>query len=234
MRPDRAVVLAHRVVGAHGGGQGSYAEPGGGSAAGRITVDDLATAGTKVYQAICPDSPHAAGTQEDIYRILRDLGTIFGVADQAAQRIEAMRQKIADVQAKIAGRPPVKVLFYGEGEGPLITVGNAALADEMITLAGGMNVFHDSSDGYFEAPLESVAATSPDVLYVNSRSSGAPFGAPDDGQAKADYLYKTFPNMPASRDRRAAFTTYLENEPGWRFADAVENLARVLHPNAFK
>jgi iron complex transport system substrate-binding protein len=40
--------------------------------------------------------------------------------------------------------------------------------------------------------------------------------------------------MQASTDRRYAVTDYTFTAPGWRNAQTVEDLARQLHPDAFK
>jgi len=54
---------------------------------------------------------------------------------------------------------------------------------------------------------------------------------PEEG---ANFLFKTFPNMPASKNRRAISFAYASTDPGgWRGATAVEMFARRLHPDAF-
>lgn len=210
-----------------------------GSAPGLATIEDLAGIGAQVYSALCPNEENKnVESMEAAYRAITDLGVIFGVPDRATERVEAMQRQIADVQAKVAGREPVKVLYYNSGEGPIDTVGGDAFVNELIELAGGVNVFGDTTEGrneeYFQAPLERVAATSPEVFLINDNSEGeGEPGSPTRGNAKAQYLYKTFPNMPASRDQRVMFAGYIEAEAGWRFAQVVEDLARTLHPDTF-
>ncbi len=79
----------------------------------------------------------------------------------------------------------------------------------------GENVFADR-ESFFQAGLEAVAAE--DV----------------DATKEADFLFETFPNLDASRDRRFAVTTYELTAHGWRNAQTVEDLARQLHPEAFE
>lgn len=210
-----------------------------GSAPGLATIEDLAGIGAQVYSALCPNEENKnVESMEAAYRAITDLGVIFGVPDRATERVEAMQRQIADVQAKVAGREPVKVLYYNSGEGPIDTVGGDAFVNELIELAGGVNVFGDTTEGrneeYFQAPLERVAATSPEVFLINDNSEGeGEPGSPTRGNAKAQYLYKTFPNMPASRDQRVMLAGYIEAEAGWRFVQVVEDLARTLHPDTF-
>ncbi|GAA2692823.1 MULTISPECIES: ABC transporter substrate-binding protein [Actinosynnema] len=198
-------------------------------APGLATVDDLQAIGARVYALVCPeDTPVRTGFT---YRALTDLGVIFDVEDEAARVVESMKARVAEVRRRVAGRTPVPVFYYYGGEGPIMTGTRDAFVDEVIGLAGGVNVFGDVGGGrrgFLDVSQERVAATDPAVFLV-----GASPNDDRDVQAKTDYLYRTFPRMRASRDRRTALTYDTANTPGLRFVDVVEDLARTLHPDAF-
>ncbi|ACU37787.1 periplasmic binding protein [Actinosynnema mirum DSM 43827] len=198
-------------------------------APGLATVDDLQAIGARVYALVCPeDTPVRTGFT---YRALTDLGAIFDVEERAAEVVDSMKARIAEVQRRVAGREPVPVFYYYGGEGPIMTGTRDAFVNEVIALAGGSNVFGDTGGGrrgFLDVSQERVAATDPAVFLI-----GASPNDDKDLAAKTDYLYRTFPQLKASKDKRTALTYDTANTPGWRFVDVVEDLARTLHPDAF-
>lgn len=142
-----------------------------------------------------------------------------------------MKRQIAGVRAKLEDEPPVKVLAYSGGTGPLQLLGGVGINNELIEAAGGENVFA-GPEAYLQAPLEEVAARDPDVFLIFADSEEPT--AQLDGSDEAQFLFETFPNMTASRDRRVVVTDWLYTNPGWRVAQTVEDLARQFHPEAFE
>ncbi|MGH3872186.1 MAG: ABC transporter substrate-binding protein [Pseudonocardiaceae bacterium] len=203
-------------------------------AEGLATLDELNAAGVQVYTVVCTDD---AGyyTNKDLqaaYRTMLDLGKIFGVSDRAERRVAEMKAQIAGVAQKVRGQPVAKVLAYYTGEGPLsLNGGGATLLGQILQAAGGENVFAETKKYTFEASLEAVAAKQVDVFLVFADSKEATGTL--DGTKEEQFLFATFPNMQASKDRRAIVTDYAFTTPGWRTAQTVEDFARQLHPDAF-
>ncbi|MGB3438862.1 MAG: ABC transporter substrate-binding protein [Actinophytocola sp.] len=196
---------------------------------GLATLEDLGNIGANVYALVCPDDKQIK--IDFTYRAITDLGAIFDVEDRAKQVVDDMKARIADVQRRVAGREPVQVFYYYGGEGPITTGSRDAFVDEVIRMAGGKNVFGDVDGGrrgFLNVPLEKVAATDPAVFLV-----GASPNDDTDAEASTSYLYRAFPEMKASKDRKYVLTTDSANTPGWRFVDVIEDLARTLHPDAF-
>lgn len=198
-------------------------------APGLATIDDLAIIGANVYALVCPGEEPVR--VDFTYRAIRDLGVIFDVEDRANAVAEQLEARVADVQRRVAGREPKPVLFYYGGEGPLMTGTSISFMDEMIRLAGGTNVFGDIAGGrrgFLDVSQEQVATKDPYAFMIVATPS-----SPQDAEAKAEYLYRTFPQMQASVDRRLVLTTDTSDTPGWRYVSVIENLARALHPDAF-
>ncbi|GAA1287327.1 ABC transporter substrate-binding protein [Saccharothrix xinjiangensis] len=198
-------------------------------APGLATVEDFQSIGAQVYALVCPgENPVQIAFT---YRALTDLGRIFDVEDRAKAMIDGMKARIAEVQKRVAGRTPVPVLYYYGGEGPIRTGSRDAFVNEVIGLAGGVNVFGDVGGGrrgFLQVSLEQVAATNPAVFLV-----GASANSDKDLEDRTDYLYRMFPGMQASKDKRFTVTYDSANTPGVRFVDTIERLARTLHPDAF-
>ncbi len=198
-------------------------------APGLATLDDFDSIGANVYALVCPDEDPIP--IDATYRAVEDLGKIFDVESEATATIEDMQARIDEVKRRVEGLEPVPVFYYYGGEGPFGTWGKGSYLDAMIELAGGENVFGDAEGGrrgYLEVSQEKVAATDPAYFLVNG-------SAMDDNtvEDRADYLFRTFPELKASQDRAYGVTFDPANTPGWRWVGIVEELARALHPEAF-
>lgn len=93
--------------------------------------------------------------------------------------------------------------------------------------AGGENVFAETNKEYLQVSLEAVAGKQADAFLIFASSK-------EPGTKLAQFLFTTFPNMQASKDRRVIVTDYMFTTPGWRNAQTIEDVARQLHPDAFK
>ncbi|MGH8931885.1 MAG: ABC transporter substrate-binding protein [Egibacteraceae bacterium] len=203
-------------------------------AEGRASIEHLEAVGAQVYSVTCPpeqDGGHEGEKLEDVYRSLLDLGKIFDVSDRAEQRVEQMQKQVADVRAKVAGKPRVKVLFYHFGTGPLIVAGGRGIYAQLLDIAGAENVFADQAESTAEVSLEEVAVTNPEAFIIlgNYEEPTAELNV----TTEATFLLETFPNMTATKDRRVIATDYVYTTPGWRSAQTAEDLARQLHPEVF-
>lgn len=204
-------------------------------AEGLATLDELTTAGVQVYTVVCPDEAgdYTNENFDAVYRTILDLGKIFGVSDRAERRVAEMQAQIAEVSQQVRGRPVAKVIAYSSGQGPLnVNGGRATLITQIIEAAGGENVFAEPNEYTIEVSLETVAAKETDAFLIFANYE-EPTDTPD-GTKEAQFLFDTFPNMQASKDRRVVVTDYTYTAPGWRIAQTVEDFARQLHPEAFR
>ncbi|MBO0765003.1 MAG: ABC transporter substrate-binding protein [Hyphomicrobiaceae bacterium] len=139
-----------------------------------------------------------------------------------------MRQRIASVTARVAGRPRPRVAFI-EWVDPLMAGGN--WIPELITAAGGANLFGEAGRRSDWIEWQDLAAADPDAIVV------APCGY---GLARCLQelpLLEARPGwagLAAARSGRVYFAdgnAYC-NRPGPRLADTTEILAEMLHPAA--
>ncbi|MGL4177314.1 MAG: ABC transporter substrate-binding protein [Dermatophilaceae bacterium] len=202
-------------------------------AEGLATLDQLEKAGVQVYLVVCPDpgGTYANETLDATYRSLTDLGRIFDVSERAEKRVDEMRTQIDAVRERVKDEPVVDVIVYAGGTGPLTLSGGIGINNELLKAAGGRNVFPDKGL-YFEASREAVSAQRADAFVVFAEAA-TPDGRLDPTSATS-FLFETFPTMPASVNKRVASTAFEFTTPGWRNAQAAEDLARQLHPKAFE
>ncbi|MFZ4656195.1 MAG: ABC transporter substrate-binding protein [Caldilineaceae bacterium] len=198
---------------------------------GMATQEEFVAAGAPVYgiSAECtaqvPD-----GTIESVYNDILNIGRIMGVEARAVALVQQIRDQIATVQQKVADQPPVPVAFYDAGEDPLGVYGSGLNAD-MIKLAGGQNVFGDQPEVYLQVSKEAFAVTTPEIFAILDYE-GNP-AVPEEA-ARAEYLFTTFPNLPASQNRRYVAVPGSAFAAGVRIPIAIETMARAFHPAAFE
>jgi len=106
---------------------------------------------------------------EDIASAARDLGRRTGreaAGDSIAGAIEALLGKA----------PPAAIarLAFVVWDNPPIVIGAGSYLDQLATLAGGSNVFHDLGAASATVSIETIATRNPDVILVLSDSTALP------------------------------------------------------------
>jgi iron complex transport system substrate-binding protein len=135
-----------------------------------------------------------------------------------------IRRGVAEVRAKVAGRPAVRTAVVVDFD-PLVLAGPASYLGELIVVAGGANVADELGGKWPRSGWEFLIAAAPER--VVDLSQEARMG---DGLAR----WRRFPDIPAVRNGnvRAGDGTLLLR-PGPRLPRAAESLARALHPEAW-
>jgi iron complex transport system substrate-binding protein len=201
--------------------------------AGFATREDLASVGANTYspESTCGDVGTVSGTPsiEDSYRLLRDLGKIFGVSEKAEQIIADSKSKIDDLQATVSKLPRKKAMLIIPGMAmgsEFSSVGAKAIWNDIMAKAGVDNIFAGASDQMFANPSgEQVAKADVEVLVVVNYMSKDP-------AADAKKLFDEFPQWDASRSKSFVVLSdsiYL----GPSNDVAVDKIAHVAHPDAF-
>ena len=160
------------------------------AAQGAATVEELKANGAEAYTLTSRCTGNEAnGKVADIYTDIANLGKIFGISGRAQQLIDQLKGRVAAVQAKIAGKPKLRMLVYDSGVGPINVYGPGAIADVAV-LAGGVNVFPDGDSEFLMLSAEEVAARDPEVFVVFDRPGARQMsmGADLNAQEAADFL----------------------------------------------
>ncbi|MFN8440069.1 MAG: ABC transporter substrate-binding protein [Caldilineaceae bacterium] len=193
-------------------------------AQGRATVAELEADGIQVYSAsACTIADYPNKRIETVYGDLENLGKIFGVADRAQALISDMKARQAEIVAKVADLPKVRVAFYNGGEGPLNILSGGVWGDT-ITQANGENVFPND---VFQVSVEEFAAAQPEVIIIGTYPG-------QEAEPSIAFLQKTFPNVPAVQNNRLYPVPTVETEATTRIIDGFEKIAKAIHPDAFQ
>ncbi len=200
---------------------------------GDVTPDTLAAHGIKTYvlSESCAqvDKNRPPATLDLLYKDEANLGAIFGKDDKAAGVIGAWKARVAAVEDKVKGKSPVKVFVYDSGEDKPFTAGKFAMPSAIIDAAGGKNVMADLPISWGTTSWEDVAVKDPEFLILLDYQDGGGY------QKLLDFL-KAHPAMKetsAVRNQRFIPLRYEQLTPGPANIDAVEALAKALHPEAF-
>ena len=191
----------------------------------RELVEQLTRASVDTYR-------YAHGDLDDIWSTIRDLGRAAGRLQQAERLVASIEARLDTISRRIAGRQRPRVLLvFGRDAGSLRGVyasGGYGFLHDMLERAGGRNVFDRIDSERVQVTLEEILAASPEVIIELRATLSA------DAVGAEERVWDALPALPAVRTGRVDVLTGEELVvPGPRVADAVDRLARVLHPDAF-
>jgi iron complex transport system substrate-binding protein len=147
---------------------------------------------------------------------------------QSAQRVtQAMKERIQAIRTKVQGRPHPRVLHVLNFE-PLISAGKGTFVDDLIRLGGGRNIAETAQGKYPRFSLEEVLAVDPEVIILASMRS-------DDPLTEQRRWWERWKTITAVRQGRIhVLNSDLIHRPSPRIVDGLEQVARAIHPEAFK
>ncbi|MDH0094201.1 cobalamin-binding protein [Achromobacter mucicolens] len=91
------------------------------------------------------------------------MGKLFGTEPVANAAAADMRARLAALQARYAGRRPVRV-FVQAGLDPIYTLNNTSIVSDALRLCGGVNVFGQAPVVAPQVTLEGVLAARPEAV----------------------------------------------------------------------
>jgi len=155
------------------------------------------------------------------------VGTVSGNVAEANSLVENLQRRFSYVSERIARTTVKPKLYYELWYDPLMSFGSNTLADELITKAGGTNLFHDAASMYPTVDSEMVIQKDPEMIVVSVGYMG--------GVSKTDFEKRAgWSNITAVKEGK--IYTIDENlivRQGPRVCDGLENLASILHPELF-
>lgn len=186
-------------------------------------VKSLESLGLTVYYLKNPT------TLEEMYRNLEIVAQLTGHADEAAQLIDSLKTRVAAVDAKLTNVSPRYSVFYEiDATDPAkpYTAGKGTFITELIERAGGHNIAADM-ESYPQLSLEQIVAANPDFIILGDAAYGT---TPEVVAARPGWS-----NLSAVKNQRVIpFDDNLVSRPGPRLVDALETLAKILHPELFQ
>lgn len=183
------------------------------------TVRALEQLGIPVYSA----DPHSV---VDVLESMKKLADVLGAGPAGAELEQKLRERLAAIQAKLKGVPAKRVFFVVWTE-PLQSIGRKTFIADLLKYCGAISVV-DSEQDWPKYSLEETVRLQPEYLVFASSHSEA---VKNDVEALA--VKPGWSAMDAIKLRRIAIVSDAINRPGPRIVDAVEELARQIHPEVF-
>ena len=165
---------------------------------------------------------------------IRELGVATGHRVEGDKLASSLQSRLDAVRDRVKGRAPLRTMLVFERQpGTLREVyasGGAGFLNEMLTIAGGRNVFADVAKESVQPSVETILARAPEAI-LEVRAAGLIEKTPSPERD----AWSALSSMPAVRNHRVHLLTgdYLV-VPGPRLAAATEAFARALHPDTFK
>ncbi len=162
---------------------------------------------------------------EGVFRSIEQVGEILGKKEQAATLVQTLRRRTNAVEQAVKQEQPVRV-FYQLSAEPLYTAGRGSFVTDLMRRAGAISVTADLPGDWPKYSSESALAARPDAIIL---PTGGSMGSGNSAVTEA------LRQSPAALQGRV----YKINDdhlvrPGPRAIDGLEEMARALHPDAFK
>ncbi|WP_456399289.1 ABC transporter substrate-binding protein [Mesoaciditoga sp.] len=170
----------------------------------------------------------SANNLNGIYRDLLDVATIMGDPQKGQKLVSALKEKVLKI-SKAAYNVPIDKrprVFYGSAGKQIWTAGMGSFLNQIISLAGGVNVTgnYAGPNGWLPVSPEFVVSQNPDIILV-------PYYAPN-GQKAA---IKAFESYPAFKDLKAvqeghvyAINGNIASQPNTKLVGLLEELYNIF------
>jgi iron complex transport system substrate-binding protein len=171
-----------------------------------------------------------SATLIELYTSISLMAELTGVTGVGEALITSMQSRIGAVEEQVASIPEAERVrvYYEVYSDPLMSAGKQAFINEIITLAGGINIFADIDESYPQISAEVVAERQPQVILY------------PDYHGTADLVLESmvdrpgWSSIPAVEESKVyAASDDAFARPGPRVVEAVEEAARLFYPQLF-
>ena len=196
-------------------------------------VEELKNRGYNAYN-------YAPATIDEVYDMMLEMGELLGVGEYAQELVDGYYREIEEIKAITANLKPVPTYFeiahqtdYGEyGVFGPYTNASGTPFDDMIAIAGGVNIFGDLEGDYTEVTFEQIVEKNPAVIL-------SPYW-PNAFDEEVTTLYEimTRPGFDTTDAVKTGRVYYYDSSLMKRFGPrtvtAIKKLAYLLHPYYFE
>ncbi|HEX5891018.1 MAG TPA: cobalamin-binding protein [Pyrinomonadaceae bacterium] len=162
---------------------------------------------------------------EGVFKSIEQVGRMLDHEQQAQALVQKLRERTNAVEQAVKQTQSMRVFYQVSGE-PLYAPGHDAFVTDLMRRAGGTSVTADLPGAWLRYSNESALAARPDAIIL---PTGGSMGAANSQVAEA------LRNSPAVQAGRVyKINDDLLARPGPRAVLGLEEMARALHPEAFK
>ncbi|MBL8182800.1 MAG: cobalamin-binding protein [Blastocatellia bacterium] len=163
---------------------------------------------------------------------LKQLSTMFGTDSQSANLIEGLTGRFEsfnmftmqrdEPQSAFEARVRPVRTFVQISKEPLFTIGKGSLVTDIVSRSGGKSLTADIESAYPKLSKETAATLNPDAIILSE----------SDDNREPNEVFKNSPAVKSGRVLKV--NADILSRPGPRLIDAMEQIAKFLHPEKFK
>jgi iron complex transport system substrate-binding protein len=168
-----------------------------------------------------------SNTIEGIKLDIEFIGAMTSESSRAAALISDINTKVFEVREAVNNLPAPTVYFEMEALPILYSCGSDTLIDELITIAGGENIYGDES-GWLQNSEESVITANPEFIL----SSAVYYSGADHTEIKTRTGWEAI--TAVKNNNIYAVNPNSVSRPSQNITTGLEEIAKVLHPEAFE
>ena len=162
---------------------------------------------------------------DGVFRSIEQIGIILDHDQDAKTLVQQLRGRSTAIETVVKREIPVRTFYQVSGE-PLYTAGRDSFVTDLMRRAGALSVTADVPGAWPKYSNESALAAKPDAIIL---PTGGSMGEANSSVAEA------LRNSPAVLTGRVyKINDDLLSRPGPRAVQALEEMARALHPEVFK
>jgi len=166
-------------------------------------------------------------TLDGVFGDISLLGQVADVNGDAAKVRGDLESRLATLTARLATASTKPRVFFELDATQFFTVGPKSFIDDLITRAGGANIAAAATTAYPKLSAEQIIAKDPEVIVLSDEGFGATVASVGTRPGWAGI-------SAVKGGRVVAIDPDLTNRPGPRVLDALEQLARAIHPELFR
>ncbi|MBL0779872.1 MULTISPECIES: ABC transporter substrate-binding protein [Streptomyces] len=202
------------------GGYASAFDKGSGRERAALAKDGITT---RLNVEGCTDGP--VGVRE-MRKELREVARTFGVPERAEKLIAEQEKQLAATAERLKGAEKPAVFVFDSGDSSAFTAGGHGIGNDLISRAGGRNVFAGLDKSFGDVSWEKVVERKPEVVVIYDYG-----GTPVAAKKKQLLNDPALKDVPAIKNERFAVLPLSSAVLGPRVPDAVDELADQLHPD---
>ncbi|MCW4009174.1 MAG: helical backbone metal receptor [Candidatus Bathyarchaeota archaeon] len=191
------------------------------------SLDAAANLQSLGYNVLVVEAKTIDGVLQDILMV----GRATGHEIDAGTLVGSMRAAINAVADETANVETIPKVYHEVWNEPLMSAGPGTFIDELITLAGGENIFNDATTSWPTVSSEAIIQKNPDVMIYPDMYMGV------------QNFYETIEVVKTrsgwdvinavQNDALYEIDADIISRSGPRLVDALETLAQLIHPEIF-
>jgi iron complex transport system substrate-binding protein len=167
---------------------------------------------------------------DDLYANIQTLGEMSGHGEEADALSATLAARVSVVEEGVAYAERVPLVFYEldatEPDNPW-TTGGGTFISLLIETAGGTNLGSSLEGDWVQVSSEEIINQNPDIILL----ADAPYGiSPESVAGRAGWSTVA----AVQQDQVYPFDPYLSSVPGPRMVEALEEMAKLIHPELFE